>query len=247
MLVSEAVTAGYRAGNIVAAAQTLVQSEIDEGVALVNELWQILLGHELGENLLDWPLPPAFNTTTSTLPEELPFVPNAATTEYWLYPVQNSRLLTKITAATTVYFPAAPDDGARMSIADVGSTSTLLTLNGNGRLVEGATLIVIDPSASSGTTWFYRADLGSWSRVVVPLLVDDDLPLPGAFNVLFTSYLAINLAPRNSQAADPVVVEQHRLSLARLKSRYRQQQAYKVSDPRLSESTQSGGFAPWFF
>lgn len=242
MVVDEAVTAGYRRGNILAAVQPVTALQMAEGVALVNELWASIIGFELGENLLDWPLPP--KVVTDYAAEELPFVSTAESSSYWLYPVQNSRLLTKITTATTVKFPASPDDGARMSIVDVGSTSTLLTLDGNSRLIEGATLVVVNPITATGSSWFYRADLGSWTLITSPLAEIDDLPLPSAFDVLFTSYLAINLASRHSQEADSVAVEVYKLSLDRLKARYRQQQAYKVALPAISQSMQVG--RGWF-
>lgn len=236
MDVASAILSGYREGNLKAAGQVLTAAEDSEGLELVESLWLSLLGHEIGEPLNDWPVP----STTADV-GGFPYIAHPlSAASPWLDPVQNSRLVTNITTITTVNFPATPDDGARMSVVDVGSSAVNLTLNGNGRLIEGAATVVGFPSILNGRTWFYRADLGDWTSPD-PLLSLSVLPLPAEFNGLFTSYLAIQLAPRNSQEASPETLQRYQLMLARVRARYRQHQGYRIADPRATQSFQSYG------
>lgn len=248
MDVSTAIRRGFRRGNIITIGSQPNAAESAEGLELLNSFWRKLLGTEIGENLISWPVPPEANGRQP--PSWLPLLTDTVSAStWWLYPIQNARLLTKITAATTIYFPANPDDGARMAVRDIGSSAVQLTLSGNGRLIEGqATLVEETATAFNGRSWFYRDDLASWEPVQDMTLADVSMPLPAEFDDMWINYLAIQLAPSNSQDAAAEVVDTFKADLARAKARYSQRQAVAVNDPRVSQSTQSfgDGSLDWF-
>lgn len=237
MLVSDAIQAAYREANIIVIGDEPTADETAEALSRLNDFRVKLFGSEFGENLEDWPVPPANGDTA--IPDNL-VSPDYGSTWY-LTPKQNSRLLVNISTAQTIKFPASPNDGARMMIRDVGSTGVNLTLDGNGRLIEGQATLVETPAILNGAQWFYRADLASWERVE-DLAVDDELPLPDEYNDLFICYLAIRLSPRHSQVASEDTKSLFNALLKQAKARYRQEQAVSVTpSSRVSESEQSFG------
>lgn len=246
MLVSTAVRLGFRRGNIITLGTSPTASALAEGVEILNSFWRTVQGSELGENLTDWSVPPpAGRQQSPRWLAQLVDSPDAST--WWLYPVQNVRLLTKATASTTVYLPAEPDDGARISIVDIGSSAVSFTLDGNGRKIEGQlTLVESSPTVLNGVTWMYRADLASWERVS-DITSAGLLPLPAEFDDLWINYLAIQVAPSNSEEAPEEIVATFKAALARLKARYRQSRGIAVNSPSASHSRFGPGSASsWF-
>lgn len=245
MQVSEVVRLGFRRGNVIPLGATPTAGEQSEAVLLLNNFYRTLLGTEIGEHFIDWPVP-----NTQPPPINLPVLTDSVSASTWyLYPVQNVRMLTKLTAATTIYFPSDPDDGARMSIVDIGSSAVQITLNGNGRLIEGnATLVEETPTLLSRVSWFYRGDKASWERVATIALADTEMPIDDSLDELWINYLAMIAAPGNSQESAAEVVAAYQSALARAKARYRQTQAIAVNDPRVSQSTQAfgGGSNDWW-
>lgn len=235
MLVSDAITSAYREANIVRVGNTPTAAETAEGLALINSFWKSLLGYEFGEYLRDWPVPPPAGRRE--IPTDLTTPANET---WWLVPQSNTRLLVNVTTATTITLPAYPADGARFAVVDVGSASVNLTLNGNGRLIDGQTSAVDTVAMFSGKTWFYRADLASWEEVVT-LTAASQTPLPSDFDDLFITYLAIRFAPRHDKELPPETMEVYNSLLKRAKARYRQSQDVAVADPRYTETMQSYG------
>lgn len=234
MLVSEAIKAGYREANIIVIGESPSDDENAEALSRLNDFRDALFGSELGENLEDWAVPPP--SAQSAIPENL-VSPNLGSTWY-LCPRTNSRLLVRALVATTIKFPENPNDGSRIAFVDIGSNSVDLTLNGNGRLIEGQPLLVDTPQAFAGKQWFYRADLASW-EAVEDLTLADNLPLPREYNDLFICYVAIRMSPRHSQEVSEKTVAVFDKLLKQAKARYRQTQAIAVADPRISESEQT--------
>jgi hypothetical protein len=130
------------------------------------------------------------------------------------------RLVVSFMTASALYFPAMPNDGARMALVDVGSLGDV-TLNGNGRKIEGASLLTLPAADLNGRKWLYRADLGNWLRLNV-LAAGDPVPLPPEFDELLVCGLAIRLAPRFGVTIAPTTIECYTDMLARLKKRYKQ-------------------------
>lgn len=238
MLVRDAITAAYREADIVTLGNEPTDEEFEEALSRLNDFRRSLFGTELGENLEDWPVP-----NTNGIPDAL-VSPNISTTWY-LAPRTNSRLLAKLTSAITIKFPENPTDGSRVAFVDVGSSSVDVTLDGNGRLIEGQSALIDTPQTFSGKLWFYRADLASW-EAVDDLALGDSLPLPAEYNDLFICYLAIRMSPRNAQTASDDTKRLYAMLVARAKARYRQTKATAIADPRASEGLDSFGRGSWF-
>ena len=114
----------------------------------------VVYGFEIGENALsDWlvsrasrvkrtapfaanfpQLPYPLSADSTMLPFPLASDPAA---NMYLYPPQNTRIVWGGISATTVYFPEAPNAGARMGLVVSGGYdgTSVLTLDGNGKLI----------------------------------------------------------------------------------------------------------------
>jgi hypothetical protein len=218
--VSEIVVQAFREGNFVAIGETTTQEELLEAVPRLNNLVSALFGIELGEGFRDWYVPGAHDPAA---PLRFPLTPTGTgetSAEPWAYPPPNVRLVVKIPTARTIYLPASPSDGARLAYVDVGSTGNI-TIDGNGRKIEGAMSATGTPAEMNGRKWLYRADLGDWIRLKT-LTANDAVPLPPEFDDLLVTGLAIRLAPRFSAEISPSLIERHRDMLDRLKKRYKQ-------------------------
>lgn len=244
MLVSDAIKAGYREANIIVIGEDPSDDENEEALSRLNDFREALFGSEFGENLEDWAVPPP--TAQSAVPDNL-VSPNIGST-WFLAPRTNSRMLVKVLVNTTIKFPEKPNDGSRMVLVDVGSNSVDLTLDGNGRLIEGQQSLVDTPQAFNAKQWFYRADLASWEPVI-DLTLASNLPLPREYNDLFICYVAIRMSPRHSQEVSEKTVAWFTKLLKQAKARYRQSQDIAVADPRISESEQTFTTAAreWFY
>jgi hypothetical protein len=218
--VSEIIEDAYRQENILAAGSTLMTTETTEGLRVLNRIVLTLFGHELGESLTPWPiaLPQRTAPSAANYPA-LPPKPEILSSQV-PYPPPNSQLMCSTATAQTVYFPSEPQDGARMQFVAVGISATV-TLDGNGRLIDGATTFDVDDTTESPTTWLYRGDLGQWLTLAT-LTEDDDLPFPAQYDDYFVNELAIRLCPRHGKTAGEATVAGRNAALKRLRSRYRQ-------------------------
>jgi len=233
--VSEIIVQAFREGNFTAVGETTTSEELSESIPRLRNLISSLLGFELGEAYRDWYVP------TSLVPEaplQYPLTPDGSDVTSavpYQYPPQNTRLVVKITEAKTLYFPAMPNDGARMAYVDMGSTVTAdMTLNGNGRLIEGSSTIVSNldgvPSVTfHGRKWMYRADLGNWILLEHLDEATDTVPLPPEFDDLLVCGLAMRLAPRFQVQVDEVISSRYTDMLMRLKKRYKQSERMPTS------------------
>lgn len=235
-VVSEIVVQAFREANFTAVGQSTTAEELIEAVPRLNNYIKALFGIEVGEHYRDWYVPNAWDPAQ---PLRYPLTPDGSETSGDPYqrPPANVRLITKITSAKTLYFPATPNDGARMSYVDVGSTA-IVTLDGNGRLIEGVPSLTGDvavppePAELHGRRWFYRADLGNWI-LIETLGQDDEVPLPEEFDDLLVTGLAIRLAPRFSVKIDEVIALRNADMLNRLKKRYKQSEQMPSSTAEL--------------
>lgn len=230
------ITAAYREGNIIPRGKEPTAAEKTEALTRLNAFLRAVIGQELGSRLHDWPVPSGqratsdFHTTThAPFPASVegvaqPSPGTAIDTGQWPYPPDNSRLLVKITQATTIYFPEQPAAGARMRAIDVGASSTL-TISGNGRLVEGSTTRVL-ASGFTARDWFYRDDLADWVEVADMALTDMSV-LPDEFDEFLIAALSIRLSPAEGQDAKDGTVEAFQRGFRKLKAYY-QQTGYSV-------------------
>lgn len=223
-LVSEIVVQAFREGNFTSVGENTTAEELVEAIPRLRNLISSLFGTDIGEQLRDWFVPVSY---VPEAPLRHPLTPSGTgetSGAPWIYPPQNSRLIVKLTEARTLYFPAYPNDGARMSYVDAGSTAGMVTLHGNSRKIEGAASITDGALALAlaGRKWFYRADLADWIRIDEPLEAGDPIPLPEEFDDLFVCGLAIRLAPRFQVKIDDNTTARFTDMLDRAKKRYKQ-------------------------
>lgn len=230
-LCSDIVKQGYRENNLISINATLTANQLTEGMALLNSIVGTTVGNEVGEKLNDWAI--------GNLGVSWPYGWNQVA---WQYPIINSRLLYDVAEPQLIYLPFDPSDGSRMSVVCVNGDPAVspLTLNANGRLIEGAATLLINTTGFTAE-WLYRSDLGSWEKVS-PLVSTDPMPFPSEFDDYFQTMLALRLAPRNSTTYDAASVE----ALKRWKRQLTAKYAQRVVTPagpevlRLSEYDATG-------
>lgn len=101
-----------------------------------------------------------------------------------------------------------------------GVTGSVLTLDGNGRLINGAPQQAYYSPVGT-VEWFYRAGLGMWMLKQLMTLTDM-LIFPSEFDDFFICALAKRLAPRYGKVTANETLETAAKTLARIKARYRQ-------------------------
>jgi len=228
---SALVTQAYREGNLIGLTATLTDEQATEGLTLLNDYLDSLLGFELGEFNFDWPVPPA---TTSPVPARFPLFPlgRDLPSNVFPYPPSNVRVLLSLTADTTIYLPQDPNDGARIMLINLISTSTFsLTIDGNGRLVKSAATVTELATALDGQMLLYRADLGGW-QLTTALASDTESPLPTVYDRLLALGTFIFLAPRYGKELKQTQNLSYRRLLKRMKAQYRQVVLQPSADPQ---------------
>lgn len=149
----------------------------------------------------------------------------------------DQRVLLSTAVAMTLTFPAAPLNGQRIQVLDVISCfpTYTVTLNGNGRLIEGLTTKAI----TAGATWLYTAASGNWQKIATLLTTD---PLLFNEDEFFTLELAKRIAPmfgaKLTQEAQIALIE----ATNRIKARFRSTAVIPCDDAvrYLSRQSYSG-------
>lgn len=194
-LTSGIIAAAYRESNTIAKGATPDSAQVAEALALLQVLVSGVMGYEVGRNFIDWPVGrEGVNTLDQT-------VWNATD---WCYPSANVRLIAASATPQTIYMHPHPSDGARMMLIDPASrlSGAPITLDGNGRTVEGSLTVTKDANGVS-SEWLYRADKGDWVLVADLTAVDpEQFPFPVAFDTYFITRLAMRLNPRYGRAMD---------------------------------------------
>jgi len=139
-----------------------------------------------------------------------------------------SRLICNLLAPTSFELDPQPQDGQRLSAIDASNNFSTrpLTLVGNGRLIDGATSVLLDDDLSR-RQWVYRSDQSNWISIE-PLDEDAEMPFPEEFDDYFIIMLAMRLNPRYGRA---LTAE----SAARL-SQQREQLFYRYNQSRLRQA-----------
>lgn len=255
MLASDAISRAYREAAIKPIGTIPSVDEFNEGLDRLNGFLFSLLSEEIGEKLSDVQVPNNLRATAQSAnpiniayPDNIgnfhqPFSPGEAAepTVYNLAP--NSRVIWRGTTAATVYLPEYPSDGCRIGFADVGSTAAL-TINANGRKIEGAATKVV-ASGASPAEWFYRADLGEWI-VLRNLELTDSLPLPQGFDRLLICGTAIALTGLDEINPTTGTMTTYTRLLKLCKSRYAQAGMTTGGGENVPSSVQAFGWVtPW--
>lgn len=205
-----------------------------EGLYRLNSFISQLFGVEIGEVLRDWAVPGFQRTAPRDANyQNLGFPDNLSDfnqspesvfsnndKDISQYPPINSRLIVRVSKPMTVWFPQFPQDGARMSWVDNGSTpiTGTTTIDANGRRIEGALTLTLAPTTST-KTWLYRADLANWIELK-PLDIYDETPLPVEFDDLFVVGLAVRLAALDEVEPKSGTLNAYARTLKRCQQRY---------------------------
>ena len=259
------ITDAYREMNVVALGLAPTANQNAEGLSRLNRIVRSVLGHQLGEKLLDWQAPQPQRTAevAANFPQ-LPYpigtdvgilpMPNGVAYDVCVapYPPQNSRIVWG-GVTMTVFFPEAPDNGARMmlvqgsGLGDGGTNGDALTLDGNGRFIGAPgtaqaafTFNAATPFAPA--LWLYTAETGLWNAIA-DFALTDSLPFSEEHDDFWTAALAIRLAPRYNKAISAETKAAFSNGLIALQTAYRQSGTtiYGSQDfPRSLQSFTSG-------
>lgn len=214
--VQEIITDAYREANLIAVGDSPTQAEINETLPRYNNMVLSWFGNELGDQFQDWVIPDPKNIN-----KRFTYVDSDDfnSSSFDLEPPPNARILVTSTGGgTQIKFPKKPSDGARMQIIDIGSTADI-TINGNGRLVDGLSSSTLAAPLVEPVEWFYRADRANWTRIT-SLLTTDETLLPTEFNDLQITSLAVRLMSRYGNEPRSGTVETLRSGMSKLKARY---------------------------
>lgn len=218
---SELTKNAYREGNLIDLVTDLTTDQETEALGLLNRFIESLFGFELGEFFFDWPVVPA---ATAPVPARFPVnpLPRALPSNVFPYPPPNVRILMSMVGELTIYMPQDPEDGGRMLFINVGDPDTFsLTIQGNGRLIEGEASITGTPAELNGKLLFYRADLSNWISIE-PLTATDESPLPGVYDDLLQLGTFLRLAPRMGRGVSEESAVMYKRLLKRCKTQYKQ-------------------------
>lgn len=184
------ITKGFREAGIYAAGDDIDADQFEEALDLLQGLYSSFFGNELGDPLED------VNYGTQGLTNAYAVEEDQSSFIDSVYVPQNIRLVFNLPAAETVYLDPNPRDGARFAVIDNAQNfaTNNLTVNGNGRQIDGGSSSVLNTNGQT-REWFYRADLGEWTKIV-DLDENDISPLPREFDDLLSGALAIRINPR---------------------------------------------------
>jgi hypothetical protein len=221
-LVLDLVTEAFRENNITPIGTALKTAELAEGLSLFNQHVRGVFGLVVGITLQDWPVP--LYQRVGAISSNPPLLPNSRrNTNYVLdanYPPGNARLVWDGTEQT-VYLPDRPQDGARMALVKASgaaaTTAGVLTLNGNGRTIEGANTYVLGEARE----WFYEADSADW-KALITFTGSDECPFPPGLDEYWITAMAVRLAPRYDKVISAATQATWKRMLTTITGRYAQ-------------------------
>lgn len=200
---SDILVAAYRESNLTGVGRALTSAQETEGLTILNGLLPATVGQEIGQELSDLNIGGEYEDY------------------FWEYVPQNVRLVLNIGSPRTLKLHPRPYNGQRLAVADAGETlgTSSLTLDGNGRLIEGDPTIILDESGMV-REWIYRADLGQWLRLD-SLELTSDMPFPREFDDYWSILLAMRLNPRHGRELAQSSATWLQSMASRLEARYR--------------------------
>lgn len=212
-LISQIIQDAYREANIIAVETNPTANQSTEGLRLLNRYIRALFGNELGQSLRR--IPYGDNNVGHRSDEALYY---QSVLNYFI--PSNSKIICNLEAAKTLRFPPNPEDGARIAISDASSNFSTynLTLEGNGRVIEGTTSVTLNTDGQD-VEYFYREDTSEWKQVST-LATSDPLPFPEQYDDIFIIGLAIRLAPRYGTSIAPESIEIYNSVMSKFRARY---------------------------
>jgi hypothetical protein len=213
--ISQIITDAYQYNNIVSLYSIPSAAEEAKALRYLNRIFRSIFGNELGDQLTVWNV--GKNNVTQT---GYCFDEDLLTSPYNI--PHNSRLVFNLQSSTTVYLPRTPQDGERLAVQDLSNNfaTSPLTINGNGRLIEGATSLVLNTN-SANSEWFFRSDLGNWVKIT-DLALADIFPLPAEFEEYFITMLAIRLGSSEDVDINNQLAIVMKDASKKIRSRYKQ-------------------------
>lgn len=210
-LLSVLVSDAYRVSNITNINSVLTDAQQAEGFRYLQRIIWSVYGFEAGELLTDFPQ----GQNTIIAPGGFPApVPNN-----FFFPL-NARVVCNYTAPATIALHPMPEDGSRFAILDENSIGLNVTIQANGRLIEGASSYSFTVPKTH-REWFYDAPSGNWN-VVSPLTITDVCPFPSAFDDMFIMMLAMRLNPSYTTTMAPESQLVLKDIMKKFKARYHQ-------------------------
>lgn len=235
--ISTIIQSAYRELNLIALGASPTTAQSTEALTLVNRVYAHVLGSDAGELLQNWPLG---NYGRQSI-DQIDWTALRLTN-----PPPNVKLIATALAATTVYLPARPLDGARIGIIDPFSRLATypVTLNGNGSTVEGAATVTLSTNAMD-RTWLYRADTANWVRLT-DLVEATESPFPSEYDDYFAILLALRIAPRAGRKLADATVTAYKSLDKKFQARYIQQAPLQLDSSLNWMSQQSWPtYWPW--
>lgn len=222
--IRQIITDAYREAGIIAIEDTLDADKFAEGLRRMNAVLNSLFDDEFGE-----PLRTA-NYGLAGLTNAYALAQDESDSIDSIYVPSNTRLMLNIDAAATLYLDPNPRDGARLAVVDNGGNLATynVTINANGRKIESANSVILNTN-SINRQWFYREDLGSWTRVA-DLIDGDSSPFPSKFDDFLASLLAFRIGPRHGAPIPDASIEILKRGRRTFRARYRQ---VKTAYPEL--------------
>lgn len=220
--VTEIIQNSLRESNILGAGVSPTGTELDEAVNEYNDLIFNLLGHEIGQETMDWPV--------GGTPKEAIYG-DTWTEAQWSLPIPNSRLIVSVGTTQNIKLPQDPDNGCMIEVVNATSTSIQVILEGNGRLIDNATSYSITGLVTNPIRLFYRANEGQWMIFPNSFSATDDHPFPSQYNIFFQTALAARLNPRYGREMPPLVEAAFKDALLKLKKDYQQPKTVTTSRP----------------
>ena len=204
--VSTIITRAYRVSNIIPRVASTDTNQDDEALDILNPLILSAVGFEAGQELTDINIGGDYDQSD-------------ACTEYV---PENVRMVLQLTAAETFKLHPSPYNGQRLAVADAsGNLATYnLTLQGNGRQIEGSASDLVLSTNSLNRQWMYDAASANWVKITA-LTTADSMPFPQDFDRYFINMLAMELNPSYGQSLSPESTAAMRRTEGILKARYR--------------------------
>jgi len=231
-LVAQIIKDAFRESNLISIGETPSANEQEEALRILQRFIRSLLGNSMGDPLTSYPI----GRTNVITPSGFPIYSSPPGGD-WFIP-DNTRLVANLSSAVSIPLHPLPEDGARMAVIDTANNIDTynITLQGNGRTIEGATSLTLDTVGLSAE-WFYRADLGDWKRVS-DLVLLDELPFPEEFDDVFIVFLAMRINPRNTIPLNSQSGMAYAKSLKEFKARYSQRKTIRseIGLTRLSSN-----------
>lgn len=225
-LASDIIQRAYRESNLIALGATPSTNQASEGLTRLNGVLLSTVGGEVSDDLVDLNIGGNYSETEVT--------------DQWV--PDNARLMFKLTAAKTFYLDPFPQNGQRLGVVDVdGNLGTYnVTLNGNGRNIEGASTLTLNTN-SLQRQWLYRADTGNWVRIS-SLLAGDTMPFPEEFDDFFVIMLSLRINPMYAQEMTAETIKYINRIRNMLRARYNLNKEVSPDVPYLDNDYKNGNY-----